>query len=512
MSVLSSLRFCMLYALRQPSVLFVVGATIGIVFYHALVVRTSSGSGCSNNVKESGTLLAQLLPQPRRYPSPLVKQQQHLLSSSKPMFVNASTREHTYFMPCGKNCHAFQRAVRSVGWIKLNSAENARLVFTDMNKEANEGKEKFQRPELEAWQRYNHLPNRQNFTTRELFLDTINAHIQRDDPEFDFLPPTYRMHQTSERRIFERNIKEDGKHAYWMYWNRDLKTTFVNSKQAKDVIKLHDEGEAKQRNYMTRYTCNPMTWSDGNTFMIRVFWLAASVDPVLVYYQDGYGRIGYNQTYPQKLQWDYKAVTMEEVEEYLESKSPDLIIHVRNQIKASLASLVNVFHQHTNAFVPSSDREDGFELFATDFVISQDTYQVELYLPSPYSDTLTGNPYSFTMEDYYFLVQKNHELFYSTMLILTELWDKQMQRQDQLVLQQTGQYQMIYAATESFKYKFEYATKKKRRKKLLSSCKVVHSKAVPASQRVKQRKRSKAESTIQDILSSDDGGEESEIQ
>jgi len=276
MSVLSSLRFCMLYALRQPSVLFVVGATIGIVFYHALVVRTSSGSGCSNNVKESGTLLAQLLPQPRRYPSPLVKQQQHLLSSSKPMFVNASTREHTYFMPCGKNCHAFQRAVRSVGWIKLNSAENARLVFTDMNKEANEGKEKFQRPELEAWQRYNHLPNRQNFTTRELFLDTINAHIQRDDPEFDFLPPTYRMHQTSERRIFERNIKEDGKHAYWMYWNRDLKTTFVNSKQAKDVIKLHDEGEAKQRNYMTRYTCNPMTWSDGNTFMIRVFWLVSS--------------------------------------------------------------------------------------------------------------------------------------------------------------------------------------------------------------------------------------------
>lgn len=508
MPILSSFRFFMLRSLRQPSVLFVVGATIGVAFYHTLVVKSSSGAGCSNMVKESGTLLVQLVPQPRRYSSPLSKQ---YLSSSKPMFVNASTSEYTFYLPCGKNCHAFQRALRNLGWIKLNSGDNARLIFTDMNKEAFQGGDKSARAELEPWQRYNHLPNRQNFTTRELFLDTMNSHTQRNDPEFDFFPPTYRIHQTAERRLFDRRNKEDTKYAYWMLWNRNLLTALVNSREAKEIVKRYDQGVANQRNYLTKYACNPMPWSDGNTFMIRVYWLVASVDPVLVYYQDGYGRIGYNQAYPQILSKDYKVVTMEEVEEYLESKSPDLMIHVRNQIKASLASLVNVFHQHTNAFSPSSRREDGFEMFATDFVISEDTNQVQLYLPSPYSDTLNGSPYSYFMEDYYFLVQKNHELFYSALLILEELWGKQQQNHEQFVLQKTGQYQMIYAATESFKYKFEDATNKKRRKKLSSSCKVVHTKAWPASQRYKQRKRTKLEGTIQDVVS-DNEEEIEEIQ
>mmetsp|Transcript_28934 Transcript_28934/g.43698 ORF Transcript_28934/g.43698 Transcript_28934/m.43698 type:complete len:272 (+) Transcript_28934:180-995(+) len=271
MGVFSFLRFWMWYSFRQPTVLFVIGATIGIGLYHIATLQGAAGAGCSNNIKESGTLLAQLIPQPRYFPSPI---EQHL-SSSKPMFVDASTKEYTYYMPCGKNCHAFQRAVRSLGWIKLDSIDNAILVFTDMTKADRWELKTSNKTELKSWQRYNHLPNRQNFTTRESFLDTLHTHTQRNDPEFDFFPDTYRMHATPERRLFERAINENERGAYWKYWNPNLKTTYVHSKQAGNVVKSYDKSGTNKRSYMTKYTCNPMTWSDGNTFIIRVFWLVS---------------------------------------------------------------------------------------------------------------------------------------------------------------------------------------------------------------------------------------------
>jgi len=178
----------------------------------------------------------------------------------------------------------------------------------------------------------------------------------------------------------------------------------------------------------------------------------------MVFYQDGFVRIGYNQTSPHILKNDRNVVSMDELETYLLKQkkkkkyhnrnhhADNIMIHIRNQIKSSLVQLIDAFQD--KSFRPSKKQEDGFELFCTDFVLQSDGNVVLWH--SPYSDTIQYAAYSMSLEDHYWLLQKHHEVFYSTMTILTEIWNKQLSQQNNddinfLPMEHTGLYQLLYA-------------------------------------------------------------------
>jgi len=481
--------------LRRPIILFVLGAIFGIGFYSTFFEKESITNnnlhklGC---VKESGTLLARLVHLTRRFPSVIIPTTTTtiasttrsnnnnndkrtitsavptIITSSKVLFKNApfNTRQQqqtipmfepsettkTFYMPCGKKCAAFCRALRSLGWTKVNVATDAQLVFTDMMKESKE-------KNLTSYQRYNHMPSRLEFTPYKTFWNTIQQY-RTDVKALHFIPDTYRLNVIEERQELERRIEENKNKPWWVVWQKNEISTIAQNFKMSDHF------------LVSQYICNQMAWSDGNPFLIRVYWLVASVDPLLVFYQDGFVRIGYNQTNTHVLKNDRDVVTMEELETYLLKKKDktkykqhtnNVLVHIRNQIKSSLAQLVDVFKE--NSFQPTKDREDGFELFCTDFVLTENL-DVMLW-HSPYSDTFNGAAYSMGLEDYYWLMEKNHELFYSTMTIITEVWNKQLLRREDntadatnfLPMENTGMYQMIYVKNVKEKeaaWKFEY--------------------------------------------------------
>eukprot|EP00548_Thalassiothrix_antarctica_P013122 CAMPEP_0194169778 /NCGR_PEP_ID=MMETSP0154-20130528/4440_1 /TAXON_ID=1049557 /ORGANISM="Thalassiothrix antarctica, Strain L6-D1" /LENGTH=398 /DNA_ID=CAMNT_0038881321 /DNA_START=688 /DNA_END=1884 /DNA_ORIENTATION=- len=312
---------------------------------------------------------------------------------------------------------------------------------------------------LTSYQRYNHMPSRLEFTPYKTFWNTIQQY-RTDVKALHFIPDTYRLNVIEERQELERRIEENKNKPWWVVWQKNEISTIAQNFKMSDHF------------LVSQYICNQMAWSDGNPFLIRVYWLVASVDPLLVFYQDGFVRIGYNQTNTHVLKNDRNVVTMEELETYLLKKKDkkkykqhtnNVLVHIRNQIKSSLAQLVDVFKE--NSFQPTKDREDGFELFCTDFVLTENL-DVMLW-HSPYSDTFSGAAYSMGLEDYYWLMEKNHELFYSTMTIITEVWNKQLLRREDntadatnfLPMENTGMYQMIYVKNVKEKeaaWKFEY--------------------------------------------------------
>jgi len=210
-------------------------------------------------------------------------------------------------------------------------------------------------------------------------------------------------------------------------------------------------------------------------------------------YQDGFVRIGYDRVNTFYLRADDEVVSFNDLEallwkEWKQSRSlrhsneiQDPMVHVRNQFKEAIVAMVDNFRNTT--FAPINREkdfvEDGFELMSADFTIDRD---LDVHLMATYSDTDPAGFYApFLLEDYYFLVQNNHELWYSMMLTMEEVWDKQeRQLNSVLPLLTTGKFQLIVAGAD---WKFQYklgekdskspsSKKEKKRKKKATKCTV----------------------------------------
>jgi hypothetical protein len=222
------------------------------------------------------------------------------------------------------------------------------------------------------------------------------------------------------------------------------------------------------------------------------------MDPLLVFYQDGYARIGYNPTIPSDLKaGNQQAADFDSLEEYLRdyaklnkrklrktlTTDQDPVVHVRNQFKESIATVVDAFHDQTFFMPPrkkgaNQTAEDGYEVFAADFIIDKD---LDVYLTDVFSDSSphAGEHNAFLLEDNYFLLTKNHELWYGMGLTLQEVWAKQARSQSILPLETTGKWDLIVAsnvaAASSTKSKgldwmFAYEGYKRDSKKKVKTC------------------------------------------
>jgi hypothetical protein len=193
------------------------------------------------------------------------------------------------------------------------------------------------------------------------------------------------------------------------------------------------------------------------------------MDPLLVLYQDGYARVGYSQTKPSFLMPDQLELKFDDFEEFLEDyvKSnrklrrlyDEPVHHVRSQFKEAIAEFVDMFKDTT--FRPSHKTEDGYEVYAFDFTLDRN---LDAWFLGTHADgSAPGDYRPFMQEDYYFFLEKNHELFYGMALTLQEVWNKQLHEKPILPLQSTGKFQLIYAGDE-WKYEYEGYKRPKRSK------------------------------------------------
>jgi hypothetical protein len=181
------------------------------------------------------------------------------------------------------------------------------------------------------------------------------------------------------------------------------------------------------------------------------------VDPLIVLYQDGFIRIGYPSVDLLQIHGDDQVVDFETFDNYLQSQVrranrkfrrrsyPSIMIqdpltHIRNQMKDSIATIVDAFRDHVFHKPTRSQSEDGYEVFAADFVVDND---LNVWLQRVYTDYT--NHASDIQEDYYFLYEKVHDLWYGMILTLQEIWSKQARGMNILPLATTGKWELLVA-------------------------------------------------------------------
>lgn len=243
-----------------------------------------------------------------------------------------------------------------------------------------------------------------------------------------------------------------------------------------------------------KYVCNEMTWGvGGHKFDVRMYWLVASLDPLIVLYHDGYVRVGnslYNEqdftdttshlTTHTGLGTESKA-TFRDLQDAVDavyyrrnvngsdtddgrerggggnnrrgagpgSKAKPLpagspIDHVRNQFKHALGEMVDVFKDVSFA-KPDFDAltaENGFNFYCADFILDND---LDVWFLEPQNGCGLD-------EDYYFRLQMHASLFNGMVDVLEEIWKKQEAGVALLPLENLGNWEIIYADGTVFHY------------------------------------------------------------
>jgi len=247
-----------------------------------------------------------------------------------------------------------------------------------------------------------------------------------------------------------------------------------NKKRKKDqkVSSEEEEDEEKKKEHQSliqAYICNELTWWGNKKFDLRFYWMVASVDPLIVLYHDGYVRVG-NGEYDES-DWSstrqhlttHTFLAAEEkgtvdnlkdvLKEHHSSKSlsrksrkkiqqltrGDPYLHVRNQMKQSIAETVAAFYYDTfgqslkqqELMTPHHHRnrnnnmqqstlqppENVFALYGADFVIDND-------LDVWYVEAQNGPGLE---EEFDFRVEMHRELIRGTIDMVEEI---QMKLQD----------------------------------------------------------------------------------
>jgi hypothetical protein len=227
-----------------------------------------------------------------------------------------------------------------------------------------------------------------------------------------------------------------------------------------------------------KYICNEMTWNR-RKFDVRMYWLVASVDPLIVLYHDGYVRIG-NSEYSEEDFHDTTAhltthtkmgaegkATFDEFAELLSqywdqektstgssfqpgfsprypwpAKSP--VMHVRNQFKDALAEMIEVYGNE--AFGPTDGEritsENTFSFYCADFILDND---LDVWFIEPQNGCGLD-------EDYYFRLEMHGSLFNGMTDIMEEIWHKQEQGVSIMPLENVGNWQVLYGDGLIYRY------------------------------------------------------------
>jgi len=377
--------------------------------------------------------------------------------------------EKTFFYDGKAISRPIVRALRSRGWQKVNDEEDAHMLFFYGSSPH----------DLKPWQRFNHIPNSMYWNQKDWFAEQFKNWQDETGRVPYFLPDSYILETAKERKAFKARITEQGGIDHpWV-----LKEPNVNQGKGIEIVppnsdRLLEIANLKQGSdnqyIIQQYICNELTWNQ-RKFDVRMFWYVASVDPLVVLYQDGYARIG-NSVYKED---DFKdtvahltthtglgeegKATYDEfsrlVMEHYKS-SPELahirdpMLHVKSQFKASLAEFIAAFKKVS--FSPTQEElyggENGFGFYGADFILDND---LDAWLIEPQKGCGMD-------EDYDFRVDMHNRLFRGMVDTFEEIWQKQEDGEPVLPLENTGDWEVIYA--DGWQYSYDGYERSKNKK------------------------------------------------
>jgi len=377
----------------------------------------------------------------------------------------------TFWMESKKINQAVARAIRMKGWTRTDNPEEAQVIWTYVSTHS-------WYTTLKPWQRYNHIPNYKLWNQKDSFVTyMLNYQLSSGRP-LSAVPETYRLDEDVELKKFQHRLyKEGGMDIPWV-----LKKPNVNqgkgitmlgpqSKELKHVFDVVEEEKDEQNYIIQRYVCNEMTFGSNRKFDFRIFWIVASLDPLVLMYHDGYVRVG-NAEYNEndwsstkahltthtgmaaegKGTWDDFADLVRDAAQrggkslQKRLKGIDPIDHVRNQVKQVLGEMAAAFKEDTfNAEKISS--ENGFGFYGADFIIDWD---LDVFFIEPQHGCGLD-------EDHQFRVDMHNALFSEMIEATEEVWERQEQGIGLQNLQNTGGYEVVY--NDGWMYDYEGYTR-----------------------------------------------------
>lgn len=199
-----------------------------------------------------------------------------------------------------------------------------------------------------------------------------------------------------------------------------------------------------------------------------MFWMVASLDPLIILYHDGYVRIG-NSEYSEEdfsdttshltthtgLGAEGKA-TMDDFSQVLNelyarqgSKQPKLaaetpMTHVRNQFKHALGEMSEVFLNESfkKPDFEEITSENGFNFYCADYILDND---LDVFFIEPQNGCGLD-------EDYYFRLEMHGSLFNGMVDVLEEIGQKQEAGLPVMPLEKAGNWEVIYADGLVYQY------------------------------------------------------------
>ncbi|KAL3914681.1 MAG: hypothetical protein SGILL_006004, partial [Bacillariaceae sp.] len=307
-----------------------------------------------------------------------------------------STMTKTFYYDGQKISFPIARALRSRGWQRVDEIEDAQLVYTYKQNE-------YIGKELEPYQRFNLIPNADNWNSKWSFVLYQKQWEKAQKKQSLYIPESYMLTDSPEQtdEFEKRLLEKDGAKYPWLLKAGDINqgkgitVLAPNSQDLLDVPKQARSGEWDDEDYIVqKYVCNEMTWNR-RKFDVRVFWLVASLDPLVILYHDGYVRIG-NSDYSEtdfsntqahltthtKLGAEGKATWAQfgdALQDLMTKKGirkfpagSKAIDHVRNQIKASLAEMVEIFKPSSFVHHKSLTTDNSFSFYCADFILDND--------------------------------------------------------------------------------------------------------------------------------------------
>ena len=376
----------------------------------------------------------------------------------------------TFYYDGTKISMPIARSLRSRGWQRVDEIADAHLIYTYKQWE-------YIGKDLQPWQRFNLIPGADRWNDKWAFVKYQKMWERQRNTKSVYIPESYMLTDSEEDALaFKERLSPAGGNGLMYPWllkagnvnqGRGITVLAPNSKELLEVPQKALAGEYADEDYIVqKYVCNEMTWNR-RKFDTRVFWLVASLDPLIVLYHDGYVRIG-NSEYSEtdfsntvahltthtKLGAEGKATFAEFAEALQELAAKQgrtsfpagtkAIDHVRNQMKHSIAEMIEIFREQS--FVPKPKTlttDNSFSFYCADFIIDND-FDV-FFLEPQYGCGLD--------EDYFFRLEMHASLFNGMVDIMEDVWKKQEKGEEKLLpLKTAGNYEVVYADGLSYVY------------------------------------------------------------
>ena len=436
------------------------------------------------------------------------KQPKIILTASVEKFTPTPEKfKRTFWVESGKINQPIIRAFRDRQWTKVNSYEDAQLVWRYSTKG-----ESYYYKGLKPWQRVNHITGTNYWNAKDTFVEGFkNYEMQVPGKDHYFNPETYMLAEDDERDKFSKVLtRGGGMNRPWVLkegninQGKGITMLAPNSDELRDVLENNPPMDSEL--IIQRYVCNELTWNR-RKYDVRMFWMVASIDPLLVLYHDGYTRIG-NSAYDEsdfsdtrkhltthtKLAEEGKA-TFDEFEQHVRQHNRDAelgisdpVSHVRSQFKEAIGETVAAFKSRSFTTKKMAE-ENGIAFYGADFILDQD---LDVYLLEPQMGCGLD-------EDYNFRIEMHDQMFRSMVDVLDEVLVKQEKGENLLPLNKPGKWEVVYA--DGWVYKFDGYQRSKQKK----DCDLP-----PELKTTKKKKKKDDDSEVEEKKNKDDEEEEEE--